>query len=238
MQSIFKSSLFRATVLGLGAIVIVGCATSTPTIDTGPDAEPTFDGLYPVVGGRMDAAWARPDFSVEPYSKVILNGVGVEYRPGCAKPTSMRRTSSTECFDPTPDQRARFEELMAEAFTEEMARGEHYEIVTEPGPDVLLITGGLLDVVSFIPPDIVGRGDIFLSRVGEATIVLELRDSVTGAILVRAVDRRAAEDAAGMGTRSNRVTNSAEFRRLARAWARILREGLDRFMAEGDEAGE
>lgn len=238
MRTIFKSSFIRVTVLGLGASMIIGCASSTPTIDTSAEAEPTFDGLYPVKGGRMDLAWARPDFSVEPYSKVMLIGVGVEYRPGCSKARTVRSSSNSDCFDPTPEQRARFEELMAEAFTEEMAKGEHYEIVTEPGPDVLLITGGMLDVVSFIPPDIVGRGDIFLSRVGEATIVLEMRDSVTGAILVRAIDRRAAEDAAGGGTRSNRVTNTAEFRRVARTWARILREGLDRFMAEGDEAGE
>jgi hypothetical protein len=238
MQSIFNSSFIRLSMLGLGASMIVGCASTTPTIDTGPDAEPTFDGLYPVVGGRMDAAWARPDFSVEPYSKVMLHGVGVEYRPGGSKRTTTRGASGGEFFDPTPEQKVRFEEMMAEAFTEEMAKGEHYEIVTEPGPDVLLISGGLLDVVSYIPPDIVGRGDVYLSRVGEATLVLEIRDSVTGAILIRAVDRRAAEDPAGGFTTSNRVSNSSEFRRVARAWARILREGLDRFMAEGDEAGE
>jgi hypothetical protein len=240
MQSIVKSSFFRATVLGLGMSMIGACATSEPTIDTSADAEVTFDGLHPVKGGRMDAAWARADFSLEPYSKVILNGVGVEYRPGGANPrgSTMRSTSNNQHFDPTPEQRVRFEELMGEAFEEEMARGEHFEIVTEPGPDVLLISGGLLDVVSFIPPDMVGRGDIFLSRVGEATLILEMRDSVTGAILVRAIDRRAAEDAAGGGTRSNRVSNTSEFRRLARTWARILRESLDRFMAEGDEAGE
>lgn len=239
MRSNITSPILLATVLGLSASMIVGCATSEPTIDTSAEAEVTFDGLYPVKGGRMDAAWARPDFSIESYSKVMLNGVGVEYRPGGAASTSsMRSTSSNQHFDPTPEQRARFEELMAEAFTEEMAKGEHYEIVTEPGPDVLLITGGLLDVVSFIPPDRAGRGDIFLSRVGEATLVLEIRDSVTGAIIVRAIDRRAAEDIAGGMTMSNRVSNSSEFRRVARAWAGILRDSLDRFMAEGDEAGE
>ena len=240
MQFIVNSSFFRVAVLGLSMSMIGACATSAPTIDTSAEAEVTFDGLYPVEGGRMDAAWARPDFSLEPYSKVILQGVGVEYRPGGASPkgSNMRATSNNQHYDPTPEQKVHFEELMAEAFDKEMAKGEHFEIVTEPGPDVLLISGGLLDVVSYIPPDIVGRGNIYLSRVGEATLVLEMRDSVTGAILVRAIDRRAAEDAAGYGSQSNKVTNSAEFRRLATAWARILRDSLDRFMAEGDEAGE
>ena len=120
-----------------------------------------------------------------------------------------------------------------------MAKGEHFEIVDEAAPDVLLIRVGLLDVASFVPPEPTGMSDIYLSRVGEATIVLELVDSVSDAVLVRALDRRAAEDAAGMGfTESNRATNQAEVRRLARYWGRTLSESLDRFMAPGDAAGE
>ena len=57
-----------------------------------------------------------------------------------------------------------------------------------------MIRAGLLDVVSFVPPDPVGgRTEIYLSRVGEATLVLEIRESESGATLIRAVDRRAAE---------------------------------------------
>ena len=102
MQSIFKSSFIRVTMLGLGASMIVGCSSAPPTIDTSPEAEPTFDGLYPVVGGRMAAAWARPDFSVEPYSKVMLHGVGVEFRPGGSTRSTTRGSSGSEFFDPTP----------------------------------------------------------------------------------------------------------------------------------------
>ncbi len=238
MQSIFHSPLLRATVLGLGASLIVGCATSTPTIDTSPEAELSFDGLSPVKGGRMDAAWARPDFSLESYSKVMLEGVGVEYRPGGSKRRTMSTSKSNEFFELSPETKARFKESMGVAFEEELAKGKHFEIVTEPGPDVLLIRGGLLDVVSFVPPEPMGRGEIYLSRVGEATLVLEMRDSQSNAIVLRAVDRRAAEDMAGGFSQSNSVSNSSEFRRVARAWAGIVRDALDRFMVEGDEAGE
>ncbi len=238
MQIISHSSLLRLAVLGLSASLIVGCATSTPTIDTSAEAEVTFDGLYPVEGGRMDVAWARPDFSLEAYSKVMLEGVGVEYRPGGSKRRTMSTSKSNEFFELSPETKARFRELMGVAFEEELAKGENFEIVTEPGPDVLLIRGGLLDVVSFVPPEPMGRSDIYLSRVGEATLVLEMRDSLSNAIVLRAIDRRAAEDMAGGFSRSNSVSNSSEFRRVARAWAGIVRDALDRFMVEGDEAGE
>lgn len=236
MQNLFEKSKVTAAILGLSAIVLTGCAAPSATIDTSAGVEPTFDGLYPVEGGRMDGAWARPDFSVEPYSKIMLQGVGIEYRPGGA--TRYSATRSEEHYAMTPEQKERFEAEMRDAFLGELSKGEHYEIVTEPGPDVLLVRGGLLDVVSYVPPDPVGNSDIYLSRVGEATLVLEMRDSVSGAILVRAIDRRAAEDIARGFTNSNRVSNRSEARRLAQTWGRILREGLDRFMAAGDEAGE
>jgi hypothetical protein len=77
-----------------------------------------------------------------------------------------------------------------------------------------------------------GRSEVFLSSIGEATLVLELRDSETGAILARSVDRRAAETMGGSMTRSNSVTNKSEVRRLIRFWATRLRESLDGFAAE------
>jgi hypothetical protein len=127
---------------------------------------------------------------------------------------------------------------MGAAFTEELALSEVFTIVTEPGPDVLLIQGILLDVVSFIPEQRAGRSEVFLSRIGEVTVVLEIRESVSGAILARAVERRAAENAGATMSRSNTVTNSAEFRRIARRWATVLREGLDEFMASEEPASE
>ncbi len=238
MHAIFKASFIRATLLGLGASVIVGCASSTPTIDTSAEAEQSFDGMYPVEGGRMDLAWARADFSIEPYTKVMLQGVAVEYRPDGSKRSTTNSVRAGQHFEMTAAQKERFEAEMATAFTEELSTGEHFEIVTEPGPDVLLIRGALLDVVSFVPPESVGRGDIFLRRIGEVTLVVEMRDSETNAIMLRAVDRRAAENLAGGFTRSNSVSTSAEVRRLARAWASIVREALDRFMLEGDAAGD
>ncbi len=129
----------------------------------------------------------------------------------------------------TEKQKARFEQTVGEAFREELAKSERFAIVDEAGPDVLLIRGALLDVVSYIPPDnISGRVHVFLSSVGEATLVIEIRDSITNAILARAIDRGAAEDMGGW-SESNRVTNTAEVRRLVRRWGRSLREGLEGF---------
>jgi hypothetical protein len=222
-------------VLPIFFVLFSGC-TSTPEFQSGPDAEVTHDGLTRLDKTVMDVVWARTDIELTGYSKIMLEGVGVEYRPakgpysGRAGTGTMRRTTQTE-FQLDDKTKALVQEEIAGAFVEELARSESYAIVDQPGPDVLKVRVGLLDVVSMVPPEAVGRVSVYLDRVGEATLVLELRDSESNAILARAVDRRAAERSASNLMESNSVTNRAEVRRLGRSWANIVRRGLETLMA-------
>ncbi len=222
-------SISRLMVLAVAALS-VACTTTPPSIQSGPDAEVTFDGLHKVDNSQADLAWARPDFDISGYTKIMLVGEGIEYAPAENKGrTSMARSRGGSFFI-DDNTRARFEKLVGDTFLEEMQKVERFDIVNEPGPDVMMVRGGLLEVVSYVPPDTnVGRGGIYLRTVGEATLVLELRDSETMAILARSIDRRAAERMGGTMMESNRVTNAAEVRRLVRFWGRRLREGLDGF---------
>jgi hypothetical protein len=222
---------FRAAVLSAAIVFLAtGCAGSNPTIDTSSEAETTFDGLYPVKGGTADAAWARPGVDISKYSKIMLQGVGIEYRPGGESGRTYHSRSGGDHYDMTDAQKTGFQKILRETFQKELEKSEHFTIVDKPGPDVLLVRGGLLDVVSYVPPETVGRSRVFLSDVGEATLVLEIRDSVSGAILARAVDRGTAGGGSPSGmTESNRVENTQEVRRMIRSWARLLRERLDTY---------
>ncbi len=111
---------------------------------------------------------------------------------------------------------------------EELAKGKRYELTDEPGEDVLLLVAGLIDVVSHVPPEGPGRMDTYLRSVGEATLVLELRDSITGAVLARAADRRAAESFSMQP--ASPVTARSEVKRLGSTWGRLLRDRLDDLM--------
>ena len=227
-----KKSYSPFTVLtGLATVLMVlgACASSTPTIDTSETAEATFDGLYPVKGTNADYAWARPDIDLSMYSKIKLQGVGIEYRPGGESGRSMASRSRGGPYEVTEKQKERFKKTFGDAFTKELGKSEHFALVDEAGPDVLLVRGAVLDVVSYVPPELTSaRSEVFISRVGEATLVLELRDSITEAILARAIDRRTAESGFDF-QRSNRATNAAEVRRLAQRWAGKLRERLDTY---------
>jgi len=225
-----KNFDLRLALAVIFAIVVAGCDTAPPTIQTGPEAELSFDGLHKVDNSQADAAWARPDFDISGYTKIMPLSGGIEYRQVKDRGRSSIARSQGGPYFIDDNARARFEELVSEVFREELQMIERFEIVDEPGPDVLAVVGALLDVVSYVPPDPVGgRSYVFLSSVGDATLVLELRDSETGTILARSIDRRAAEPLSATLQDSNRVTNAAEVRRLIRRWATRLREGLDGF---------
>ena len=225
------------TVIMLAAAALAGCS-ATPTFQTGDDAEVTFDGLTRMEGTVMDIVWARTDIDLTSYTKIQLQSLGVEYRDvdgpysGRAGTSSMRSRSDVTEFQLDAKTRAAFEDEIGSAFQQELARSDVFEIVTEAGPDVLLIRGGLLDVVSRVPPEPMGNTQIFIDSVGEATLVLEIRGSLSNTIYVRAVDGRAAASTGQMQL-SNRATNRAEIRRLGRRWGQLLREGLEKLLTDG-----
>jgi hypothetical protein len=71
-----------------------------------------------------------------------------------------------------------------------------------------------------------GRSRTYTANSGRMTLVLEVRDSVTGETLARVVDGRSGRTS-GVMTVTNRATNTADARRAIRIWARALRDGLD-----------
>lgn len=229
MSKYLTANLLRPA-LALSVVVLaVGCTTGPPTIDMSEGADVTFDGLREVRNSSADVAWAVPGLDLSGYTKIKLEGAGIEYRPGGETGRTMRARSGGGPYEVTEEQKERMQALVQEVFREELSRSERFTIVDEVGPDVLLVRGAILDVVSYVPQDAMGRVDVYLSTVGEATLVVELRDSITNAILARGIDRRAAENNSSFVMESNRVTNSAEIRRVVRQWGRSLREGLEGF---------
>ncbi len=231
-NAILRATRFRKTLTAaVSAVIVAACTSAPPTIDQ--SGEVTFDGLYPVANSKSDEAWARPGIDISQYNKILLQGAGIEFRPGGESGKTWSARSRGGPYEVTERQKEALSSIIAEAFVKALAESEHFELTNTPGPDVLLVRGKLLDVVSYVPPETTGvRDAVFISKVGEATLVLELRDSITETILARAVDRRAAEASTGIGLQeSNRVRNASEVRRLAQVWARRLREQLDTYGA-------
>ena len=213
-----KQTAFRS-LLPVLAVLVAACSSqpSQPVVGS----EESFDGLRKVTNSTLNSAWIRPGIDLSGYTKVRLEGAGVEFRPVSGTGSQRREFALTDV------QKERLRQTVAGVFREELANSTRFELVDEAGPDVLTVWGGLYDVVSFVPPQAAGRRDVFISQVGAATLVIELRDSLTNTTLARGLDRRAASRAGSDLSFSSSASNWAEVRRVARRWATLLRQRLD-----------
>jgi hypothetical protein len=206
---------------------IVGCSTTEPSIPDASIAEVSFDGLVKVENSRMANAWVKRDLDLSGYTKILPVRADIHYRSVRNVSRSAARSAGATDFPLDDNQKQRIDTALEDVFRSEMANSKYYTLTDKPGSDTLLVTGTLLDVVSNVPPEPIGRSDMYLTKLGEATFAVELRDSQSGEILARAVDRRSASPA--VAQRSNPVTNASEFKRVARQWATMLRTALDSF---------
>jgi len=210
------------------ALVLASCASGpAPSLQSGPDAEVTYDGLVRIDNSRFKVAYADPEIKFSEYKKIMGGGAAFEFRAVPKVSTLTARRSNAQEFWISDSDRQKLQDTVTEVFREEIAKAQGWEFVEEPGPDVLMIRGVLLDIVSFVPPDIIGRGEIYLSRFGEATLVLEAVDSMSGEVVYRGIERSTVETAGDMMQMANTVTTWAEVRRWARRYGTIIREGLE-----------
>jgi hypothetical protein len=210
-----KRHFIQCIVLCFSILVVAGCNTAPPMLQTGPGAEVTYDGLTKVDNTRFDDVWLRPDIDLRNYNKVIFETTEIAYRP----------TRSPAAFPLSDAQKTRLAAELTDVFVSRLKSSNVFELVTDPGPEVLLLRAGLQDVVSNVPPQALNRSDLYLNEVGRATLVLELYDSDSNTILARALDRQAAGRMEMIEADS--VQTWQEVRQVGDRWAVITRDGLE-----------
>ena len=214
----------RALVLTACSLMLAGCMTQ-PAMQTGPDADVSFDGLVKLDNSNFGSAWVKSDIDLAHYNALIVAEPEFEFRTAQLIENHRSRTAELPLTQADKD---RLIDTVHDTFVAELARSQHFAIATEPGPDVIVVRVRLLDVVALVPRE---SGDApeepWTSSIGEGTLVLEGHDSLSGEILYRAVQRRAARSTVG-GAAGSRMNSWAEIKPAARGWAQVIREQLDR----------
>jgi len=196
------------------------------------DLPESWDGLVEVKPKKMDAAYLMPGADFRPYTRVMIDPTQVAFRKDWMKSVNQdRRELSRSITQEDADRilaaaRSNFDDIFAEAFTK-----AGYPVVTAPGPDVLRVSTAVLNLY-VNAPDLPspGRSVSFTTEAGEATLVIEVRDSQTGALMGRVLDRRETRGTAGMQMSTN-VSNVSEFRALFKQWAGITVQGMEELKA-------
>jgi hypothetical protein len=216
-MKVITNFLLAGTLLAFGATAIA----------QDDSLETTFDGLVKIEKSNFKLAWADPDVDFSAYNKYISGGGEFQFRAVKKTSSTVARSRNQSEFHISAKNKQKLADTVSEVFKEELAKSKSFTETDAPGADTLIIRGMLHDIVSQVPPDLMGRGQIYLSSVGEATLVIEALDSLSGEVLYRAVDRWAAQRPGGQMVVANTVTTWSEVRRLARLWAGKLRKGMD-----------
>jgi hypothetical protein len=181
--------------------------------------------------------WINPDTDWNRFDSLYLWEAEFQYRdvgPARRTRSTMMNTRQRE-FGISDEDRETFEQTVSESFVKEIQRAKNFKLVDEIGPNTLIMRGAVLDIISKVPPETVGRSDVYLSNIGEATLVLELIDSGDGEIVAVVAERRALQSGTGrideFSMPTSRVTVLAEIRRWAQRSASKLRAGLDKAIA-------
>ncbi len=209
----------------VGGLCALLCLLATTATGQAPE---NWDGLVEIKPKRVDAAYVLPGADFRPYTKLMFDPVEVAFKKDWQKnynrdaSTLSQRLSEEDIQKIAGAAREGFAEVFNEAF-----KAKGLEIVTAPGPDVLRIRPGVIDLYLTAPDTMTAsRSRTYTTEAGEATLFIEVRDSTTGALLGRALDRRATRNS-GRVSISNSVTNTSDFRALFKQWAEICIKGFE-----------
>jgi hypothetical protein len=210
--------------------VLAGCASTTT-----PRGAAEWDGLVRQPGTRLNSVFLKPGAEIGAFNSVILEPVDISFASDWDPNRGRRsagRLSAADLQGIKDDLAALFQETVRA----ELARGG-FKLVQEPGPETLLVTPIIIDLVITAPDTMQpGRGRVYTANTGRMTLVAELRDSLTGEVLARAVDGRSGRGT-GMWTVTNSVTNTADARRAIGIWATALRQAMEQVYPQAKPAG-
>ena len=212
------------------ALALAGTASPSPLV--AQDEKTTWDGLHLEKSSRSQRVYLLPGADFRPYNKVMLDPTEVAFRKDWVRDYNRdtrdlsRRIGKDDVDRVTKEASTGFGTIFAEEYQQ-----AGFQVVQAPGPDVLRIRTGVIDL-AVNAPDMKSAGRNYSAswEAGEATLVIEARDSQTSALLGRALDRRLAGDT--MPYLRNSVTNKADFKILFRKWAKLSVDGLKRLQAQ------
>ena len=207
-----------------------GCkSTQAPVLESGPDAEVTHDGLVRVRWSRYKYVWLKPNADFGLYSRVTMDPVSIAYKR-TPRETEGRRSPNRGNFALSEKQMADMKRYFSEAFEKELGKLENFTLSDTAGPETLRVEAAIIDLVVNVPTRPSGGERVFTTSAAQMTLVLELRDSVTGEILARSADRRDTQSSGGAVsdlTYSTPAVNAGAVRLLFKRWAQILATRLD-----------
>ena len=150
-------------------VVSVVAMLGLSTVSFADYADMSADGLEEV-RGVFNETWVDPSVDFSKYSKVIIVPAEFEFRDvkkGSRSGGSVANNQSE--FWMSDKDKERTIRTITTAFDKEIAKSS-LQVVEEPGSDVLILRVGFYDIVSHVPPEMIGSGKTYVRSAGAATV--------------------------------------------------------------------
>ena len=199
----------------LFAVLPASLATPDP-------ANSPFAGLDLVPSKAVGALYRRPDVDLLAYNKFMLGEPVVEF----SKNWNPRNYGT---FGLSASQltkiRVELADMAKSVFAKTLSDGG-YEITTEAGDGVLVLTPNIVNVFINAPSvPTAGRSRTYTMNAGSATLALLVNDAVTGTLLVAAFDQQQSGTSTMQWATS--VSNRMAAESMLKGWAEQLKRELD-----------
>jgi len=220
----------KAILLVLSLILISAAPVTSIAKNKTEIPEYTVEGLKLVPNTKnMALVWAEPGADLSQYDRVYLVEPYVAFKKDWQiRHLAMSQNMGTKRVTGRDMDRIKsnVKELFMEVFTEELERSG-YILANERAEDVLIVKPAIIDLdveAPYFRDEGINR--TYVNSAGAMAIYLELYDSETGDLLVKAVDTQTDREKSRMQWQTEQANRAAGIK-MMRPWAVALVNGLD-----------
>lgn len=202
------------------------CLVVSPLAAAQTKAQTDWNGLHKVETKKFDEARLLPGADFKAYTKVMIDPTEAAFRKNWQKDWNDKHFDFNERIT---DEEARrilaaaqsgFQDIFTKTYQE-----AGYQVVTTPGPDVLRLKTYILNLDVAAPDFQKSNVRTYSKEGGSGVLVLEARDSMSGAMLAQGVDGREFGDSAWAMRRTS-LSNRSDFEAAFKVWAKMSVDGL------------
>ena len=206
-------------------ILLAACTAKEPTLQSGPDAQVTSEGLVRVENSRVDDAFMNPDVDFNRFTGIMIDPLDVSNVKIIQPDTSSYSTRSKK-WELTDEDRKYLQDTYVLKMDDYVIQRGGYKPIDEPAENVIRLSVALIQIAPSAPKpkDTYGRSTTFTSNAGAISVAGVLFDSGTGQVIARFADTRESTD---RWQRNLESSNKAEIRRIFDFWAQLFQYRLD-----------
>ena len=220
----------KMSVIAVAATLAMGCS-SMNTSDA-PAVSP--EGMQLKKATRSTIAYKKEGINFADYNKVEISPSVVAFKKNWQRDYNRSERSLSQRVSDKDVLRIKADvaKLFDETFKAEFSKSTDFSIASSSGVKTLLIKPSVINL-DVNAPDLQSAAFTkkYVAETGEATLFLEIYDSVSGEILARVIDNETVGDN-GFVQWATKVSNRADAKRTIRKWAKALRTNFDKTHAK------